>query len=96
MSQQKGRIFQARDQGGPNNSSEEGDNCTFVLHSASAGISFPTPHSPILQMRKLRFREMKPLVRGHPALVPGLQDSQTPGPYYLLLPCADFHKLAFH
>lgn len=53
----------------PINTSEDGDNRTFALHSAAARISSLTPHSPILQLRKLRFMEMKPFVQGHTALV---------------------------
>lgn len=92
MNQQKRGIFQAGDQSGPNKSSKDSDDCTFALHSAWACMSSLTPYSPILQLRKLRFTEMKLLVQGHPALV----GSQTPGPSYLLLPCAVFLKPAFH
>lgn len=91
-------IFPAGDQGGPNTGDGDGDICTFTLSSALACTSSVIPHnSPILQLGKLRFREMKFLIQGHPASVNlQSQGSQTPGPRCLSLPCAVFPKLPAH
>lgn len=58
MSQQKGEYSKLGIKVAPINSSEDGDNRAFALHSAAARISSLTLHSPILQLRKLRFMEM--------------------------------------
>lgn len=81
LAKEKGGIFQRGDPDGPRNGSEDGEVCTFALHSALACVNSLTPHSPILLLRKLRFRAVTALDQGHPALV-GLQPQafQAPGP----------------